>query len=176
MNYPTVTQIIYSVIPLEFEPEDKYLLKGKGVHKAIELYIKGTLDMDNLPQYFSEYLKDFVRIQKEINLEIESFEERRIDEKYKFSGQADVVCKIKNTRYVIDIKTGKSLCVQWKLQLAAYQYLFKTKKRAVLYWDNCWKFIEYNSLLDFPAFLNCLSLYNYRLKEDKTFNPKTINC
>ena len=103
---------------------------GSYVHDAIDRMIKGEQikgeDIDKLFKKSDRILKikrclkaflDFYKEYKPIILSTE-FTVVNINEKY--AGTVDLKCIINDKEYIIDYKTSKSISVEHKVQLAAY--------------------------------------------------------
>lgn len=93
---------------------------GSAVHKTIELYLKGTLDEDNLNEKLKQPLAEFVRYYFSSNVsDVKDFELKRYDLKRKFAGTIDLIADNK----IIDYKTRKYNQITDDLQLAGYEIL-----------------------------------------------------
>ena len=138
--YPSVTSI------LQYMPKNKFFetwLKDVGhnadiimrkagdegtqVHEAIENYLLGKkIQMINDDGYsnYSTYVwqmilkfHEFWSTHKPTLLESEI---HLFSDKYKFAGTCDLVVEIKGEKWLLDIKTSKSLHTSHELQLSAY--------------------------------------------------------
>ena len=93
---------------------------GKAVHKTIELYLKGTLDEDNLNEGLKQPLAEFVKYYFSADIsDVKDFELKRYDLKRKFAGTIDLIADNK----IIDYKTRKYNPITDDLQLAGYEIL-----------------------------------------------------
>mgnify|MGYP003649122368 FL=1 len=101
--------------------------EGTQVHEAIENYLLGEkIQMIN-DAGFSNYstfvwkmilkFHEFWTTHKPILLETEI---HLFSDKYKFAGTCDLIVEIEGERWLLDIKTSKSLHTSHELQLAAY--------------------------------------------------------
>lgn len=101
--------------------------EGTQVHEAIEDYLSGKkIQMINEAGYsnYSTFVwkmilkfHEFWSTHKPTLLECEI---HLFSEKYKFAGTCDLIVEIKGERWLLDIKTSKSLHTSHELQLAAY--------------------------------------------------------
>lgn len=175
-NYRRITEIISPFSGIEFVPED--ILKpaadrGTLVHKGIEDFLSGkdvSYGDEVLP-----YIESFKIFWSKSKYIFEggkiTLEKRMFCDKYKISGQADVIIEKKNRTYIIDWKTSKTPHKSWALQGAAYRYLAelngyenvdsvlfvkvdKAGKKPTLY-----KHDNYYENLD--IFFKCLELFNW---------------
>ena len=130
VKIPSVSEIIaplsdYSGIsPAVLENACNY---GKAVHKTIELYIKGTLDEDNLSEPLKRTLIEYQKMAQGFNMrgcEIIDCETMLYDEKLRFAGTLDII----TDKAIIDIKTRKYNPTTDDLQLAGYEILAGGKR------------------------------------------------
>jgi hypothetical protein len=164
-KYPSVTEIIYTVMPIEFEVDNYYMTKGKAIHRAIELLLQDNLDEDTVQPDFKIYIDIFKEFIKAERIEPLTLEKRFYNDRLLYSGKPDIICNIDGTPCIIDIKTSKTESKQWRLQLAAYSDLTGIKKRMVVYWgEDKWKKKEYTDKTDIYVFYSCLTVYNFLKK------------
>ena len=130
VKIPSVSEII---APLsDYSNIGKALLEnaanyGKAVHKTIELYIKGTLDEDNLSEPLKRALAEYQKMVQEYYMrgcEIIFCEAMLYDEKLIFAGTLDIIAE----EAIIDIKTRKYNPTTDDLQLAGYEILAGGKR------------------------------------------------
>jgi len=143
-TYPSVTYV------LSYYPKGKYFeewlkkvgysaeyivkkasSEGTQVHNLAERYLLGNeikLMKDGTPQYNLEVWKMFLRFvdfwetSKAELLETEIF---LYSDTLKIAGTCDIVCKIKDEIWVIDIKTSNHLQTTYDLQTAIYSKCFE---------------------------------------------------
>lgn len=124
---PSVTQILGLANLYEFI--DKRLLEkagrfGTAVHKATELYDKGTLDIDSVDNALVPYLEGWKKFLKDTNFQ--TFDsESIVASKLGFAGTYDRVGNFNNKLTLLDIKTTAIVPKTTCLQLAAYTQAFE---------------------------------------------------
>lgn len=175
MNLVSVTEVLakyqdFSNVP----PERLELAAGRGiaVHAYCAAYAKGLwapvpVEGPGYCQSFQGWFDGYVK-------EVCFIEERFVDETLGFSGQPDLVCRLKHDELatVIDYKTPVALQPVWAAQLASYMHLvglqggiYTPSRCASLRLDpkgRPAKFKEYtDSRRDFMAFQNALYAHKY---------------
>ena len=175
-NYPRVTSIIKSVFPMDLTHIPDSVLQpaidfGNAVHKMVELYIKGTLNMGTLDDTLNPYLEQFKKWLKDSKIQILGSEKQLTSEKYKFKGSPDIWGKIKGRLSIVDIKTTMTIAKTIGLQLSGYEILVKEHLGTNIV--NCdryvlrlspdkYEFLPFKRKSDMSAFLACMFLNNYR--------------
>ena len=110
--------------------------RGSLVHEAIENFIKFGVK-DCYPEY-QNYFDAFLDWYKQYRVEVLASEVPLYHKLYQYAGTADLLCKIKNELWLIDLKTtavnNKMLT---SVQLAAYNaalasHDFKTDRKGIL--------------------------------------------
>jgi ATP-dependent exoDNAse (exonuclease V) beta subunit len=138
--YPSVTSV------LNFYPKNKYFeswLKdvghnsdiivkkaseeGTAVHTAIESYLEGNeitwIDDNGNAKYSLDVWKmilKFADFWQTYKPEILASEIHLLNHEHKYAGTCDLVLKINDKNYLLDIKTSNSLHTSYNLQLSAY--------------------------------------------------------
>jgi hypothetical protein len=175
-NVERVTKIIGSVFPFPIEHIPEGVLKasqdfGNCVHKMVELYLKGTLNLATLDPVLAKYLEQFKKWQKDTKFQIMGFEEKLISKKYNYSGTPDIFGKYKNRLAIVDLKTTSTLSKTLGLQLSGYELLVKEKVGGnVTYCDRYvlrlylekYVFFQIKGTRDMSVFLACLAINNFR--------------
>lgn len=120
---PSVTQIIndHMGITLDFVKQ-RDLDRGTAVHKAIELYIAGTLDESSVMSELQPYLDAYKKWVKMRQFEASESELRVCNLMHKYAGTIDILGHMKehgNELCLIEIKTGATRRYQ-RLQTAGY--------------------------------------------------------
>lgn len=187
---PSVTRILneegfydYSKIPQEIlQRAAKF---GQAVHRATELWDKGTLDMNSLNPALVPYLNGWIKFKEDYKLEVIGNELKLWSKKYRYAGTLDRtgVCglgKFAGKLAEIDIKSGLIL-PGVRLQTAGYQVLhnenFKDKIRVRI----CVKLIPDGYIVeplenreDLDYWLNVLSTFNIKKMFGVTTKLKTV--
>ena len=123
MIFPTVTEAL--------DPWKSRFIKGgtergSAVHEACAAIAKGLWPM--VEEAYLPYTEAFSKWMEEAVEQVLLVEDRIIDEKLCFSGQLDLVVRMKDQELgkwtLVDLKTGVITAV-WELQLAAYDHLLQ---------------------------------------------------
>jgi hypothetical protein len=118
--------------------------KGTKVHAAASVIMAGgTVKMEDkftdtntgAPEELTvdeyECLMSFVNWANEVKPEIILNEEVVESEKYDYAGTVDIVAKIGDQIYIIDLKTGQAIWPEYELQISAYKQALKEMGRKV---------------------------------------------
>ncbi len=120
---PSVTTVIKEVLDIQYPDYAIYhATRGTYVHKAIELYLNGTLDFSSVDKTIKPYLDSFIKFQEKAKIEPILLEERFADKDITFAGTVDIVGKVKGKTYLFDIKTGQKQD-SYNAQMAGYKKL-----------------------------------------------------
>ena len=208
--YPSVTTI------LQYMPKNKFFeswlkdvghnadlimkragKQGTQVHEACEKLIKGEEvswmdDFGNArySQIVWEMILKFYDFWSNYKPELISCEEFTWSDEFKYAGTADIVCKINEETWLLDIKTSNSIHKSYDLQLAAYAKALEETKgikidRVGIVWLKAysrgpakngktmqgkgWKILEADSVeKDFELFKMIYKLYSL---ENPTVEP-----
>jgi len=175
------------VIILPFSPKE-YMLKigredwdlacnfGTAVHTATEYDDHGILNEASLDTPLVPYLEAWRKFKSDTRCEILSIEEQGFSEKYKFGFTLDRIVRIRklpNPRTcvaVLDIKSGDHAHLSARIQTAGYQAAYNEVRKAGravqrlsvnLFKDGNYRVHWWDDPTDWPAFLGCLTLYNW---------------
>lgn len=172
VELPSVTTILKPLQDFSMVPRD--VLKraaefGTNVHKACELYDKGTLDESNLDADLAPYLNGWKLFLYATRFAPEIIERRVYSKRYKYAGTLDRAGSFPGKKYLdeIDIKTGVFSPAVGP-QTAAYEKALlemdeiKIKRRfVVLLRPNTFKMLQLSKKNNFNTFLSCLDIYNF---------------
>jgi hypothetical protein len=121
---------------------DRAAAIGTKVHNAVNKLLLGEeLTWDdgiyNLDEW--QYILKFVEFWKIYKPELISTEDSLISPELGFAGTIDLVCKIGNDVWLIDLKTSNYLSNSYELQVAAYRKLWDAQsdykiQRAGIFW------------------------------------------
>ena len=103
---------------------DRAAESGSKVHKACEDLINGeVLEWDDKTFSFDEWqgVLRFFNFADRFKPEWEAVEVTTISHKYRYAGTIDIVCRIGDERWLLDIKFGNAVYTTYFLQLAAYK-------------------------------------------------------
>lgn len=151
--------------------------RGNRVHDVIADCMGDGFPIidDEIRGYFEAAMKFLERVE-----EISLCEVRLISTAHAYTGQVDLVCRIKGDECLtlVDWKTSSVTSKSWPLQIAGYRALVHQSGSGLsigrgmcvqLKKDGTYKINEYpNSQRDFSLFLNCLTAWRY-------FNPPKID-
>lgn len=128
---PSVTQcLLIAGITGDFLPGEKYLHRGKAVHKATELLDRGTLDWSTVADEYLPYVRGYQEFLKTSNAQVRENELVLYSGHYQFCGRIDRVMWINGKLSIVDIKTGKS--PEWAgLQTAGYALLYSNQPQSL---------------------------------------------
>jgi hypothetical protein len=137
--------------------------RGTAVHKAVELYERGTLDEDSLDPVILPYLDGWRSFRAGTGYESETLEQIVYSPLYRYAGTLDQTGFLGQKTCVLDIKTGPEQ-LWWALQTAAYNGVAKRAERysLMLPGDGKWKLIKHENKSDWQVFLACLTVAGWR--------------
>lgn len=167
---PSVTQIIKVLYDFEGIPEDKLehaALRGKAVHKACEIFNLGQEFAWPLSNEIVPYFEAWKKFVRETGLVVTDAERQLGHPHMMYAGTLDVSGLIKKTKWLLDIKAVSELSPATGVQLAGYMGMTgETMKRGAVQLkpDGTYKFQEYKEASDWPTFVACLSVFNFRRK------------
>lgn len=127
--YPRVSDIINKQnhtelrqIPLEHLVEAS--IRGTAVHNYCNIYLKG-LWMGEIEQEYKPYVDAFIEWTEKNVEEVVHTSTRLYDDQKKFTGEFDLIVKLKHSKDVVlvDIKTSAKPSKAWPIQLSAYKHL-----------------------------------------------------
>lgn len=158
---------------------------GSKVHKAIEMLLNGNTISHNitLPNSEGEYSEitaneysavlTFVDWFNETKPEIIKAEHTIYNKQMKYAGTLDILCKINNENYIIDVKTSADIHLPHKAQISAYKHCLdipnlKTAILQVGYKRNKkgWKFTDIDDYFDL-----FVAAYNFWLEDNRNEKP-----
>ena len=175
---PSVTSVIQSAGLVDFsgipsDVLDRARRFGTAVHRATELFDKGTLDEDRLDGSIKPYLDAWKCFLKDFQASVIKTELSVGSDKYKYAGMIDKIAIIQN-KYValIDIKTGV-VSPTAALQTAAYKQAFdetadeKIERRLVVKLDKTGRYFitVYKDEFDINVFLACLQIKRWKERQ-----------
>jgi len=151
--------------------------RGTMVHELIAEHIDGGFPLvdESIRGYFDAAMAFLENVE-----EVGVYEERMISEVHQYTGQIDLVCRMRgDTRWTLpDWKTSALISKSWPLQISAYAHLVRASNHPFdigrtmavqLRKDGTFKINEYrNEAYHFNLFLNALATYRY-------FKPKTTS-
>lgn len=171
---PSVTQVIapirddFAGVPPDVLERKRQL--GTAVHLACELDDEGELDEATLDETLVPYLGAWRKFRSETGFVVVLNEQQLGDPVLRFAGTVDRFGTIDGTQWLIDLKTSASLSAAFGVQLAGYQRLLgftkddaPVRRAAVqLRDDGSYRLQEYKNPNDWPAFMACLQIFNWK--------------
>lgn len=123
IKQPHVTGVIKDNFGTPIWYDDWHRERGIAIHRAIHLYILGTLDWNSLDERIKGRLKAFIKFINETNLKILWSELSLFSKRYQFAGTIDVIAEDHiNRLHTIDIKSSLEEVVIF--QLGGYDILW----------------------------------------------------
>ena len=173
---PSVTSIIKDVIRYDEkwahlhqrgimteEQLASYAQFGSAVHKACELYLKKSLDEEELDPVLKPALDGFCKFLDETKFKLIQSEEKMYSRELWYAGTLDLYGEIKGKKAVIDIKTGKP--AKWHpIQTGAYALLVdEDADRYCLYLgrnESTYKLKKHGKHNDIAFWKNVMNVHN----------------
>jgi hypothetical protein len=146
---------------------------GEALHMAIDLDLKGDLELDSLDLEVVGYFEGWRKFRRETGFECLFSEKQVASLKYRYAGTLDFAGRIEGVESLIDGKTTAALHPAVALQTAAYHnaacemgLLRPTARRYALRLkpDGTYILDQHRDMTDFFVFLSCLSLHNWRAR------------
>jgi hypothetical protein len=112
--------------------------RGTRVHRFCELYVKNLL-IEPVDEDCKPYVDSFISWFDFIVDEVIQAEQRLFCDKWKITGQIDLIVKMKNSDsiYIVDIKTPQQSSKSWALQTSAYKHLVETNSNIKVGFRGC---------------------------------------
>lgn len=166
-DYPHVTDAIKSagLIDTTFMTDfDRD--RGTVVHECCRLIIEGDLDRSSVDPAAAGRVAQFERFMVEVQPVIISAEKPVVSSLNRYQGRLDLLASINGVRAVIDIK-GPTRAPWHGLQTAGYARAdgIEAALRFSLHLsDERYVLVRHADRDDWPTFLACLSLHNFKLR------------
>jgi len=107
VRWPSVTELIeYSGLVSPFSKQPWYAQRGKYVHKAIELDIRGTLDPATVDPEVKPYLDAWREFQRDTRCSVVLNNFQVVNSRERYCGTLDVVLMMADGPFVTDAKAG----------------------------------------------------------------------
>jgi hypothetical protein len=171
--YPSVTQIIkplYSFDGIDSGVLEYAAARGRAVHKAVELWNANDLDESTLDPVLVPYLEAYKKFATEMKFTATHSERHLAHPSMHYAGTPDIEGKINEGKHkgewLVDLKAVAVLHASAGVQLAAYANLIgkPSIRRAAVQLKPTGKYLfeEYPSKADWPTFVACLTVHNFR--------------
>lgn len=143
--------------------------RGLTVHSIIEAYNASGCTI--VSEVYQGYLEQFKLFIEAFNAKIIESEKTVVNHTHRYAGTLDLIVELKGKAWILDIKTGKNIYQEAKLQLSAYRECFKQNEiegvGVILLQEDGYKFETYTETKkSFSAFLGSKELYEYLNEED----------
>ena len=144
---------------------------GRRVHLATELDDVDDLDESSVESDVSPYLEAWRRFKREKRVEIEAVERKVYHPTYRYAGALDRVLRFDGARFLADIKTSVEVAATAGPQTAAYlqangDHSISRRAAIQLRPDGSYRVRELNDPQDWPVFLSCLTINNFKAKHN----------
>lgn len=150
---------------------EKAASRGTTVHSIVEAYKHGQ-DIQTIPEAYRGYQQAFKSFLAQFNASVVTNETTVINHKEKYAGTLDLILDVDGKKLIVDIKTGKQLYPEHKIQLAAYREALNDQSIVgvaglLLKEDGGYNFEEtINTDQEYKTFLAAKQIYEYLHKED----------
>lgn len=150
--------------------------RGTTVHSIVEAYKTTGEVIETVPDEFKGYATAFYQFMKDHKIEIIEQEKSVFDDVNKIAGTLDMYAKIGDSLHVLDVKTGKDIYAEVRLQLSSYANMLRLEGHtvdeiSVLLLETgddglpTGKYKFQTVVEDLEAFLACKKLYEWNNKE-----------
>lgn len=159
---PSVSQIVQAIVGIEVFGSDWHLQRGTALHRAIALYLKGTLNEKSVDTHIKDALESGKKAVKELGLKPTLIEPSLYHPILNFAGTPDLL----SDTTLIDWKSSHSNTTE--IQLGGYVFLLEKNKMKVkkcmeiVIDENGYKLTEYGIERCKNLFLSALNLYNWK--------------
>ena len=167
-NHPNIITNESDVFSAVYGTRNKAGERGKTIHSFLEILKRGN-PLPITPKEYQGYVQALQSWWNTHNPEILELEKLVYSNKFGYAGTTDLIANINKEIWVIDIKTGKAIYPEHKLQISAYrQCLIEMDKKVdkfgvvLLKEDSNFEFIESENCLE--AFLHAKALFEWKNK------------
>jgi hypothetical protein len=149
---------------------------GKAVHKAVELWFLGKLDMDSMDQHLIPYLDGYRNFVSRYEVQVVAIEQPVASAALMVAGTPDLVCRLngRSGLSVVDVKSTYAIPPTVGPQTAGYAELYgathgeKPKTRFCLHlnpnYPDGYRLIPLKEKNDYSLFISSLNVYQFRKK------------
>ena len=117
---PNIIKNENDVMSAVYGKRDKASERGKTLHSLLEVLKNGN-PLPEVPDNLKGYVHALQSWWNTHNPKILELEKLVYSEKYKYAGSCDLIAEIGNELYLCDLKTGKAIYEEYKLQISAYR-------------------------------------------------------
>ena len=165
-NIPSVTEVLQEcgIIDVsKFSDLEYYRERGKGVHKATELWDKGTLDVDALDGRLKPYLDAYRLFRDQTGFIPDATEFVGFNEPLRYAGTLDKMGTIGTAKAILDLKTNA--VYPWTaLQLAGYNLIHGggyQRYGLALRNDGTYRLKKFSDYSDHRVFESAVTIYHW---------------
>lgn len=167
---PSVSEILKEsgLVDLSKIPPDileSARIRGECVHKALESFDLGFLDIDKCPNETRPYLMAWARFLSEKGGVVKKIEYSDINIEHWYAGTIDRIVDINGESILLDVKSGGKT-KSHQVQLAAYQEMLNPKptSRGILYLNSKgeYEWIEQSNEEDFKIWFYARQIYAFK--------------
>jgi len=127
-SFPSVTEVLHDVGLTRTYPDTRAMLgyrqRGSALHKAIELYHRGTLDLDTVHESIRPSFDKYQEFEVRHGFVMVASEVELIHPQHRYIGHLDLVGIMDGDLALIDVKMSDSPDPASTYQLAAYAMLW----------------------------------------------------
>lgn len=175
---PNVTRVLAPLTDYSMVSADTLELarqKGVAVHKMVELWAKGALDVDTLPDWMKPVYAHWLKFVDDTGFEVIASERRVYHPIYRYAGTLDLRGRMTRSKLrgegILDVKRSFMAGDVIGLQTVAYEAADeasnkceRTQWRAALRLreDGPYRLETYDDKSDFNVFLSLLTIHNWK--------------
>ena len=127
-SWPSVTEILHDVGLTRTYPDTRVMLgyrqRGQALHKAIDLYHRGTLDLGTVHESIRPNFEKYLDFEAKHSFVLVASELELVHAPHQFVGHLDLVGLMDGELALIDVKMSDSPDPASKYQLAGYAMLW----------------------------------------------------
>lgn len=164
---PSVTYLMQEVGLIDvskFPDIEYYRERGKAIHKATELWDKGTLDEESVDERVAPYLDAYKRFLGETGFKSDKTEFAGFNESLWFAGMLDKIGDLCGSKAILDIKSNA--VAPWTgIQLAGYNLIHgggHLRFGLALKNDGTYRLKRFSDYSDHRVFESAAIIYNWK--------------
>jgi hypothetical protein len=114
-----------------YQSSDSAKNRGTTVHSIVESYKHTGNRIQDIPEAYRGYADAFYNFMADFKVELIEQERTLFNEMHKMAGTLDIYAKLGDKNFIIDVKTGKDIYNEFKLQLSAYAFMMRDEGKPV---------------------------------------------
>lgn len=99
--------------------------RGTTVHSIVEAYKQRGTVLDGISEEFQKYATAFYQFMHDHQVDIIEQEKSIFNDEHQIAGTLDMLNKIGDHIHITDVKTGKDIYAEARLQLSAYAFMLR---------------------------------------------------